>query len=171
MEKYDFEAFINSQSVNFDRTQNFVEHKTTVVQYLLYITEDLRHRAVVHDDSKLDQFEKDMYDALSKEYKHHKSKSNISEKSKMIIKRGLEHHYCLNNHHPEHFKNGINDMTLIDIIEMLCDWMTYADRCHKDINEIIDYYQHKYNFSNEFKTLINNTIKDIYDKSQIHKNI
>jgi hypothetical protein len=33
----------------------------------------------------------------------------------------LKHHYENNRHHPEHFKNNIDDMNLIDLIEMLCD--------------------------------------------------
>ena len=38
------------------------------------------------------------------------------------MKKGLVHHYEINSHHPEHYKNGIEDMTLFDIIEMLMDW-------------------------------------------------
>ena len=37
-----------------------------------------------------------------------------------ILDSSLKHHYSANRHHPEHFKNGIMDMHLIDIIEMFC---------------------------------------------------
>jgi len=29
---------------------------------------------------------------------------------------GLRHHYAHNRHHPEHFANGINGMTLVDLL-------------------------------------------------------
>jgi len=34
---------------------------------------------------------------------------------------GPRHHYANNPYHPEHFENGVNDMTLVDLIEMLAD--------------------------------------------------
>lgn len=43
----------------------------------------------------------------------------------------LEHHYAVNLHHPECHKGGINDMSLMDLLEMLCDWKAATER-HKD---------------------------------------
>ena len=36
--------------------------------------------------------------------------------------KALEHHYTVNDHHPEHFHNGIHDMDLVQLMEMLADW-------------------------------------------------
>ena len=31
---------------------------------------------------------------------------------------GVKRHYAANRHYPEHYENGVNDMTLADIVEM-----------------------------------------------------
>lgn len=41
---------------------------------------------------------------------------------------GLRHHYAHNRHHPEHFPDGVNGMTLVDLIEMLADWKAATER-------------------------------------------
>jgi hypothetical protein len=43
----------------------------------------------------------------------------------------FKHHYVRNRHHPEYHCNGISDMTIIDKIEMVCDWMAAIKR-YKD---------------------------------------
>jgi hypothetical protein len=49
-------------------------------------------------------------------------------------------HYSRNSHHPEHHANGIKDMELPDIIEMVCDWWaaskTYGQTSFSDSVEI-----------------------------------
>jgi hypothetical protein len=42
-----------------------------------------------------------------------------------------DHHYPKNRHHPEHFEDGMNDMNLLDLIEMLADWKAASER-HAD---------------------------------------
>lgn len=49
------------------------------------------------------------------------------------LSTALAHHYGQYRHHPEHFKNGIDDMNLIDLMEMLCDWKASSER-HNDGN-------------------------------------
>jgi Family of unknown function (DUF5662) len=41
---------------------------------------------------------------------------------------GLKHHYEANRHHPGHFDDGVNGMTLVDVIEMLADWKAATER-------------------------------------------
>jgi len=40
----------------------------------------------------------------------------------------LKHHHETNRHHPENHENGVNGMTLIHVVEMLCDWMASTSR-------------------------------------------
>lgn len=40
----------------------------------------------------------------------------------------IAHHYAANDHHPEHWPNGVNDMSLLSILEMLCDWKAASER-------------------------------------------
>jgi hypothetical protein len=49
------------------------------------------------------------------------------------MKTYLDHHYANNRHHPQHHKRGVNDMTLVDVLEMLVDWKAASER-HNDGN-------------------------------------
>jgi hypothetical protein len=40
----------------------------------------------------------------------------------------IEHHYAANDHHPEHYPNGIAGMSLLSLIEMLADWKAAGER-------------------------------------------
>ena len=55
---------------------------------------------------------------------HSYTSTNIDTK----FKPAIDHHYANNRHHPEHWPNGINDMTLMDLIEMLADWKAATAR-------------------------------------------
>ena len=61
-------------------------------------------------------------------------------------------HYDRNPHHPEHYKNGIKEMSDIDKIEMICDWVS-ACRKHTngDIFRSIRINQKRFNYNNDFK--------------------
>ena len=52
------------------------------------------------------------------------------------MKPALNHHYVNNLHHPEHFQ-AVDSMTLIDIVEMLCDWTAMS---YKFKNSPLDWW-------------------------------
>ena len=62
---------------------------------------------------------------------------------------------------PEHYKNGIRDMSLCDLIEMLCNWeaaiMRHADG---DIMRSIEINQKRFGYSDELKQIFVNTIEN-----------
>ena len=76
-----------------------------------------------------------------------------------------EHHYTVNEHHPEHWMG--RDMPYIYILEMLCDWGSFSiDK--GDLTELIDYYYEDAKYDDE-KDLSPNTqkiIEEILDKIQ-----
>lgn len=78
------------------------------------------------------------------------------------MKSALDHHYASNRHHPEHFVNGINDMTLVDIIEMLCDWKASTLR-HNDGNLLksIETNAERFNMDGQLKQILLNTARMI----------
>ena len=86
----------------------------------------------------------------SEEYKAHLA----------ALKPALDHHYANSRHHPEHFANGINDMNLIDIVEMLCDWKASSER-QKDGNLLksIEQNANRFNYDNQLKQIFINTAK------------
>lgn len=58
------------------------------------------------------------------------------------------------------FEHGINDMTLIDIVEMLCDWKASTLR-HNDGNLLksIDTNAQRFGFDDQLKQIFINTAK------------
>ena len=62
--------------------------------------------------------------------------------------------------HPEHFPNGILDMNLIDIVEMLCDWKAASER-QEDGNLLksIEQNAERFGYDDQLKQIFINTAK------------
>jgi len=72
----------------------------------------------------------------------------------------LKHHYGENRHHSEHFEHGIDDMNLIDIIEMFCDWYAATVRHENgDIFASLNINKVRFNLSDQLFNIFNNTAK------------
>ena len=104
------------------------KHIENVRKYIRVMTDKLTARGVEHDRLKLESPEVDVFAEYTPKLA---SATYGSEEYKTFLKEmdvALQHHYANYRHHPEHFANGINDMNLIDIAEMLCDWKAAAMR-------------------------------------------
>ena len=76
------------------------------------------------------------------------------------MKTALQHHYAANRHHPEHFTKGIDDMTLIDIIEMLCDWKAASLRQNDgNLLKSIEINAQRFGYDDQLKRIFINTAK------------
>ena len=76
------------------------------------------------------------------------------------LKPALEHHYASNRHHPEHFVNGINDMTLIDVLEMFCDWKASTLRQNDgNLLKSIETNAERFNMDGQLKQILMNTAR------------
>ena len=76
------------------------------------------------------------------------------------MKVAIDHHTRKNRHHPEHFKNGIKGMNLIDIIEMIMDWKSAGMR-HNDgsILKSVEINKKRFGFSDELEQILLNTVE------------
>ena len=81
--------------------------------------QNLRKRALVHDNSKINN--KNELIALSKIINDKSTMRDSSVPISSIMKDAIKLHWQNNSHHPEHFKSVI-DMSKLDIMEMCCDW-------------------------------------------------
>lgn len=147
----------------YDSTEDTIKHIETVNRLLLEVIERLMKRGAVHDQSKLAPPEKEMYDKYtpllktttygSKEYKQ-----NLKE----MEKGGLKHHYANNSHHPQHWTNGINGMSLLDAFEMICDWKAASMR-HDDgsIKKSLELNRERFRMSDQLYCILRNTIADM----------
>lgn len=118
------------------RTNEHIERVRTCLTLLAQITdhgEELIERAKVHDASKFGRVERIPYVWLTE---HHRRRRNgesfrypdgIAE----AVKLAVQHHITTNRHHPE-FHADPNDMSDVDLIEMVCDWTAMAQEFGQD---------------------------------------
>jgi hypothetical protein len=113
--------------------ESTLEHKRMITELMNAVVIELLERAMVHDNTKLEDPELSLFDEMTPKlakctYGSDEYKGFLKE-----LQPALEHHYARYRHHPEHFDNGCKDMNLIDIIEMLVDWKAATLR-HNDGN-------------------------------------
>lgn len=71
-------------------------------------------------------------------------------------------HYANNSHHPEHYADGIAGMSLLDLIEMLCDWKAAGDvKPGGGIEESITLGIQRFNLSPEMVNILRNTAREM----------
>lgn len=136
------------------------KHIEAVRKYIRFMIDKLDMRGVKHDASKLESPEVELFAELTPQLASLTYGSDEYQASLDALKPALDHHYASNRHHPEHFNNGINDMTLIDIIEMFCDWKASTLR-HNDGNLLksIELNAERFNMDGQLKAILINTAR------------
>ncbi len=148
----------NKQMKKYDSTKDTLLHIKRVAQLLSQASIELMRRSNIHDDSKLENPEKDLFDKYTPKlagctYGSDEYKGYLEE-----LQVALKHHYLLNSHHPEHYDNGINGMDLFDIIEMFFDWKAAGER-HNDGNiyKSIEHNKERFKMSGQLTDIFKNT--------------
>ena len=145
-----------------DQRSETLTHIKQVASFINKIVLNLNIRAFDHDQSKLESPEREIFDEYTPKLKDTTYGSDKYNGYLKEMKVALDHHYKQNRHHPEHHENGVKDMNLIDLIEMLCDWkaatMRHADG---DIMKSIEHNQKRFGYSNELASIFKNTIRDL----------
>ena len=143
-----------------DQTTKTIEHIINVRKYMSFTRDELIDRSVKHDQSKLESPEKEIFDEYTPKLSQVTYGSDEYKGYLKEMKIALDHHYLANRHHPEHFENGVNDMNLIDLIEMLCDWKAATLRHDDgDIYKSIEINKKRFDISNELTDILYNTVK------------
>jgi hypothetical protein len=115
----------------YDSRPDTYAHIATVRGYLLQVVQQLIWRGHDHDLSKLTEPELAVFDEFTPKLRDSTYGSHEYKKYLRDMGIGLEHHYAWNDHHPEHFHNGIHEMDLLQLMEMLADWKAATLR-HKN---------------------------------------
>lgn len=138
-----------------DVMRQTIDHTLRVGTLMLECTEKLNRRAVVHDRSKFDAEE---FESFAQETPNLKKLTYGSEEYGAALQRiqpAIKRHYSGNSHHPEYYKDGIKEMDLLDILEMLCDWKAATER-HEDGNlgKSIEMNAERFGYGEEIKNLL-----------------
>jgi len=131
------------------------KHIAHVKAFIDKIVKQLNFRAATHDNSKLYPPEKEAFDKYSQKLKTTTYGSDEYRGYLKEMKPAIEHHYKMHRHHPEHFKHGILDMNLVDLMEMLADWKAVSLR-HDDgnVKESIEKNQARFGYSDDVKLIL-----------------
>src|SRR5690554_941138 len=124
-------ANINIQQQRDEVMRQTLAHKLRVADMLTDCAAELMRRAIHHDDSKFSPAEYDGFAEATPKLRGLTYGTDEYKAALAELKPSLDAHYAANSHHPEHFGAGINGMTLLDLIEMLCDWKAATER-HAD---------------------------------------
>lgn len=146
--------------MSYDSRVETYKHIQIVQKLMMQMIIDLQNRSHIHDQSKLISPEKELFDEWTPKLADSTYMSDTYKEFLVNLKPALDHHYAANSHHPEHYKNGINDMNLLDLIEMMCDWKAATMR-HKngDIFKSIEENQTRFKYSDQLKQIFLNTVK------------
>lgn len=136
------------------------KHIERVRQIIRFITDRLTLRGVNHDKTKLESPEVEIFAKFTPKLGDVKYGSEEYQEYLNAMKPALDHHYANSRHHPEHFANGINDMTLVDIIEMISDWKASSER-QKDGNLLksIEQNAQRFGYCDQLKQILINTAR------------
>jgi len=144
------------QATNY-RTMRHIERVRNLINTVVL---GLLERGEFHDQTKLSSPEVEIFTQKTPQlaamvYGSLEYKRMLDE-----MAEALTHHYVRNRHHPEHFKNGANDMNILDIVEMLCDWKASSER-HNDGNlrQSIEKNANRFSLSPQLVAILNNSIE------------
>ena len=139
------------------------KHIDTVRTLIEIMREELWKRKESHDKSKLQSPEVEIFEIYTPKLKGSRYGSDEYKTFLKEMKVALDHHYANNSHHPEFFVAGIRGMTLIDIIEMLCDWKAATIRhADGDIFKSLEINQKRFGYSAELNQIFINTVKKFF---------
>jgi hypothetical protein len=149
---------LEQQAVNFETFR----HIELVRNLLNVFSIDLMKRGEKHDQSKLAAPEVDLFTEYTCKLKDTTYGSPEYEAYREKMKPALDHHYAKNRHHPEHFKNGIDEMNLIDLIEMFCDWKAASMRHHDgNLRKSIEHNGKRFSMSPQLIKIFENSVEII----------
>jgi hypothetical protein len=143
------------------------KHIERVKQFLGGMINMLDYARGRHDMSKLEEPEKSTFEVFTPKLKGVTYGSPQYNEFLAQMKPALDHHYAENAHHPEHYPNGVNDMDLIDLIEMICDWRAATERhADGDIMKSIEHNKGRFGISDQLAQILANTVKRRIDLTE-----
>ena len=145
--------------MSYDSTIDTLKHIKRVQELLSQAAIELLDRGVLHDESKLEEEEKLLFDYYTPKLKDTTYGSEEYYEHLEGLKPALEHHYQNNRHHPEFFENGIDGMDLFDVLEMFMDWKAASER-HEDgdLEKSIEHNKKRFGMSEQLCNILRNTV-------------
>lgn len=136
-------------------------HVSRVQMWIGRAIDRLLVRMVEHDQSKyyLDEIGLVMGKPAFDKYEY---MSQEERAALATVKEALVHHYAHNSHHPEHFTNGVDGMSLLDLLEMCADWKAASETSpNGSFADSIAHNTERFNFSPQLVNILKNTGREM----------
>lgn len=162
-------------SAENETNKKTLEHINEVRAAIVVMMEELEQRATVHDQSKLERPEVEIFTKYTPKLAGCTYGSDEYKRYLEEMKPALDHHYFNNRHHPEywcfeangdyypeHLENGnaVGSMNLIDVLEMVCDWYAAGKRHNDgDIMKSIEINEKRFGLSPQLVSILKNTAR------------
>jgi hypothetical protein len=147
---------------SFEVLTDTIRHISEVQENLQKIINELSIRGIAHDRTKFKPIEFDAFVSTRPKFKKANYGTPEYQECIELIKPSIEHHYKNNRHHTAFHNNGIKDMTLLDILEMLADWKAASRRSpNLTFKDSLPTAFKKYKIKEELQNLILNTLTEL----------
>jgi len=142
-------------------------HRRLVAKHLRLLRLCLRGRAESHDVSKTFERECALFMRSIPRLKTLTYGSPEYNEAKAQLGPALAEHYRVNRHHPEHYvvhqaadeSNPLKGMTLVDLAEMLADWLAAVERhADGDIQASLDHNEQRFHIPETLMQILRNTV-------------
>ena len=154
----------------YDSRPETQQHIARVQHFLQSAINNLTIRSSRHDASKLVNPELEAFDIATPKLANLEYGSEEYKESLRELGPALQHHYEFNSHHPEHYENGIDGMSLMDVMEMLCDWRAASERVKqrtddpekvKTFESGLAHNKERFNISDQLYNILVNTVREL----------
>lgn len=138
------------------------EHMERVRDLINKVVVLLLRRGEEHDQTKIVSPEME-YFAEAADLSEMEFESEEYKASRAALDSALQHRYANYRHHPEHFKDGINDMNIIDVLEMLIDWKASSERQNGgNLRKSIEEAGERFKISDQLTRILENSV-DLFE--------
>lgn len=135
-------------------------HIVEVAKNICRLQNELSNRTITHDASKFGSTERDLMAVTFPRLAQVEYGSKGYQELLTEMKAALDHHYSHNSHHPEFYENGVDEMDLVDLIELICDWKASTlKNVNGDIFKSIEINTKRFNLSPQLVNILTNTVK------------
>lgn len=136
-----------------------LKHVNEVRSNIWKLIKQLDERAQVHDASKFQEPERSVFAQNTPKLARTEYGTDAYKELLEEVKPAIDHHYAKNTHHPEHWPNGIEDMDLLDMVEMLSDWAAATKRNKNgNIHKSIELNQERFKITPQLSKIFTNTV-------------
>lgn len=152
-----------------DYVKDLVDHKRRVAGHMQIVANELFRRAAVHDNSKFETEEFEAYEEAFPGLQKYAYGTEEFKAELAKIRPAIEHHYAANDHHPEHFPDGIIGMNLIQVIEMVCDWMAASERSQTSLYKGMELNRKRFEIDRQLIGVIAHTLIWLQDSAETQR--